>query len=86
MLDKIYHNIYLNKIDLPNNPLKYLNSYIITSPNRTLIIDTGFNRAECQQSFYNNIKSLDIDLTKTYVLITHLHSDHCGLMHELETI
>ena len=84
MPKEIYENIYLNEIDLPNNPLKYLNSYIIIAENKTLIIDTGFNRPECQESFYNGIEKLNIDLTKTDILVTHLHSDHCGLINELE--
>ncbi len=84
MLKEVYKNIYLNEIDLPKNPLKYLNSYIITSENRNLIIDTGFNRKECIDSFYYGISELKIDLTKTDVLVTHLHSDHNGLMGMLE--
>ena len=83
MLKEICENIYLNEIDLPKSPLKYLNSYIIKSPDRSLIVDTGFNRPECIESFFSGIKKLNIDIKKTDVLITHLHSDHCGLIAEL---
>ena len=80
MLKEIAKNIYLNEIDLPKSPLKYLNSYIIKSPERSLVIDTGFNRPECEEKFFAGLDELGIDLKKTDVLVTHLHSDHCGLM------
>ncbi|KHO39753.1 MBL fold metallo-hydrolase [Clostridium tetani] len=83
MINKIYPNIYRQEITLPNNPLKALNSYIITSKNKNLIIDTGFNRRECKEVFMENIKKLNIDLSKTELFITHLHSDHSGLAAEL---
>jgi glyoxylase-like metal-dependent hydrolase (beta-lactamase superfamily II) len=79
MIKKIYHNIYSNEIPLPNNPLRAINSYIILSEDRNLIIDTGFNRDECREALFNGIKELNIDLNKTDLLVTHLHSDHSGL-------
>lgn len=79
MIEKVYHNIYKNEVPLPNNPLRALNSYIILSEDRNLIIDTGFNRAECREALFNGIKELGIDLNKTDLLVTHLHADHSGL-------
>ncbi|MDR3348203.1 MAG: MBL fold metallo-hydrolase [Acidaminococcales bacterium] len=84
MLSEIYENIYLNEITLPNSPLKYLNSYIIKDGERPLVIDTGFNRPECRECFLAGLEELSIDIGQTDVLITHLHSDHCGLIHELQ--
>ena len=84
MLKEVYPGIYLNEITLPNSPLKFLNSYIVVSDERTLIIDTGFNRPECKADFFAGIQQLGIDMAKTDVLVTHLHSDHCGLVGELQ--
>jgi len=84
MITEIYSNIYKQEIPLPKNPLKAVNSYIITSPERNLIIDTGFNIEECKKAFMEGIEELGIDLTKTDLLVTHLHSDHSGLAAELE--
>jgi len=84
MLSQIYPHIYCNQIPLPNNPLKYLNSYIIVSPDRNLIIDTGFNQPECEAALLGGIIELGLDLTKTDVLLTHRHSDHAGLAGLLE--
>ena len=86
MVKEICKDIYLSEIDLPQSPLKYLNSYIVKTDHRNLIIDTGFNRTECIESFFAGLKELDIDLKKTDVLVTHLHSDHCGLIGELKKL
>ena len=84
MLEKLYPHIYLIRIPLPKNPLKVLNSYIVVSPDRSLIIDTGFNQMECQETLFNGIAELGLDLTKTDVLLTHRHSDHTGQASQLE--
>lgn len=83
MLNEVYPNIYLNEIPLPNNPLRAINSYIIVSKDKNLIIDTGFNRKECKDALVEGIKELDLDLNNTYLLVTHLHADHSGLAGEL---
>ncbi len=79
MTIEVYPNIYRHEIPLPGNPLKAIHSYFILSENRNLIIDTGFNMKECKDAFMEGINKLKIDLNKTDLLITHLHSDHSGL-------
>lgn len=79
MITEVYKNIYKNEITLPKNPLRALNSYIILSEDRNLIIDTGFNSKECREAFMEGIKELNLDLSKTDLLVTHLHADHSGL-------
>ncbi|MBB6214399.1 glyoxylase-like metal-dependent hydrolase (beta-lactamase superfamily II) [Anaerosolibacter carboniphilus] len=76
---QVYPNIYQLEIPLPNNPLKAINSYIIVSEDRNLIIDTGFNIEICRDALMKGVQELGIDLKKTNLLITHLHSDHSGL-------
>jgi glyoxylase-like metal-dependent hydrolase (beta-lactamase superfamily II) len=77
--EEVYPNIYKNEIPLPKNPLRAINSYIILSDNKNLIIDTGFNTPECQAALMEGIKELNIDLNKTELLVTHMHTDHSGL-------
>lgn len=77
MLTKITDNIYKKAVPLPNNPLRELNAYIITGE-KNLLIDTGFNRPECEEALISAFDELGID--KTDLFITHLHSDHCGLI------
>ena len=79
MIEEILPNLYRTEIPLPNNPLKSLNSYIVKSEDRFLVIDTGFNREECLEAMHANMKKLGVDLKKTDFFITHFHSDHIGL-------
>jgi glyoxylase-like metal-dependent hydrolase (beta-lactamase superfamily II) len=83
MIEEIRPNLYRIEIPLPNSPLKYLNSYVIRSDDRHLIVDTGLNRKECLQAMQAGLKELDIELAKTDFFITHLHADHFGLVNTL---
>ena len=82
MTVKIYDNPEIWRIDvpLPENPLKNLNSYVIRSQGHMLVIDTGFNRAECRQALWAGLEQLGVIPEKTELFLTHLHSDHCGLV------
>lgn len=84
MLTKVYGNIYLIEVVLPNNPLKALNCYVIKGEDKSLIIDTGFNQKECTEVLFNGLKELDIDIKDTELFITHFHSDHSGMANIFE--
>lgn len=77
MVTKVAENIYCQQVPLPDNPLRYINVYIITGE-RNLVIDTGFNRPECEAAFAEAFEELGIKDADLF--ITHLHSDHCGLV------
>lgn len=77
MLTKVAENVYKKTVPLPNNPLREINAYLITGE-KNLLIDTGFNRPECEEALQSAFRELGIE--KTDVFITHLHSDHCGLI------
>lgn len=84
---QITENLFTFQIPLPNNPLKWLNCYVIKGGDgRSLLIDTGFRRPECQDVLFAGISELGLDLSRTDVLITHLHADHsgnAGTLHDL---
>ncbi len=46
MPEEVASNLYRIVVPLPDNPLKEINSYVITSGDRNLVIDTGMNRPE----------------------------------------
>lgn len=79
MLQQVYPHIYKNEIQLPGNPLKAVHSYLITSPDRNLLIDTGFNRPGCLENLLQGMEAVGASPEKTDLFITHLHSDHSGL-------
>ena len=75
MTEELLPNLFRIKIPLPENPLKYLNSYVI--------IDTGLNRKECLDAMHTGLRELKLDLEETDFFITHLHADHFGLVSKL---
>lgn len=77
MLTKVAENLYKKTVPLPNNPLRDINAYIITGE-KNLLIDTGFNRPECEEALQSAFDELGIRAVDLF--ITHLHSDHCGLI------
>lgn len=81
MIEKIYRepDIYRIDVPLPNNPLRNLNCYVIRDGAETLIVDTGFNRAECYDALLAGLEELRIDWAHTDLFLTHVHSDHTGL-------
>jgi glyoxylase-like metal-dependent hydrolase (beta-lactamase superfamily II) len=85
MFEEIMPHLYRIIIPLPNSPLKELNSYVIKADDRNLIIDTGFNRTVCFEAMQEGLRALDIDLSKTDFMLTHMHADHTGLISRLVT-
>ena len=70
MIEEISANLFRAEIPLPRNPLKYTNSYIIKSPDRSLIVDTGLNRKECMDAMQETLGETGVDLARTYCVIT----------------
>lgn len=79
MVQQLTSSIFSIPVPLPGNPLKNLNSYVIKTPGRNLLIDTGFRMPECLEALQSGIGELSLDMEKTDIFITHLHSDHSGL-------
>ena len=65
--EKVADNIYTFPIVLPNNPLKWLNCYVVRSDGRNLLIDTGFNRPECREALLDGTSSASPRTTPTFL-------------------
>lgn len=76
-------DIFKIYVPLPGNPLKNLNCYVLRTPDKSLIIDTGFNIPESKEALLMGISDLKIDMRKTEIYATHLHADHTGLIGEI---
>jgi len=85
MIEEILANLYRIEIPLPQSPLKTLNSYVIKSSERNLIIDTGWNQEECMNAMQAGLKELGVDIRERDFFITHSHTDHIGLLSSITT-
>ena len=84
-MEEIRPGLFRIEIPLLNNPLKYLNSYVLVSRDRHLVVDTGLNREECLAAMEAGLKELGLDRSRCDFFITHLHTDHIGLVGKLIT-
>ena len=85
MIDEVRAGLYRIEVPLPGSPLQSINSYVVTSADRTLVIDTGMMRPECERALREGLDELDVRLSATDFFITHLHADHMGLVSALAT-
>ncbi len=85
--EHITGNIWSFPIVLPENPLKWLNCYVIKADKpggRNLLLDTGFHRQECFEALLEGLRQLDVKPEETDVFLTHIHADHAGNAAELQ--
>lgn len=82
MAERIGKNLWRLDIPLVGNPLKNLNSYLLTGP-RSLLIDTGFRQNPCRAAMERQLEEIGVDRDRLDIFLTHLHSDHTGLAPEL---
>jgi glyoxylase-like metal-dependent hydrolase (beta-lactamase superfamily II) len=83
MVEEILPRLHRIVVPLPGNPLKEINSYVLTSGDRNLIIDTGMNRPECRDALETGLDQIGVDLERTDFIATHLHADHQGMIPSL---
>lgn len=80
MIKEVAKDIYTFPVTLPNNPLKALNVYVVKGSDRTVVFDTGFNAKESKNDLLTGLDALDLNVEDVEVVLTHLHSDHVGLV------
>ena len=82
MAERISEGLYRIPVPLPGNPLRELNSYLLTGGERAVLIDTGFRQEACRQALLAGLDELGVNRRDVDVVLTHLHSDHAGLAPE----
>lgn len=82
MVEKVWDcpEVFRIPVPLPQNPLRELNAYVIRTPGANLVIDTGFCREECRAALWSGLEALGLEWSRTALFLTHLHSDHTGLV------
>lgn len=83
-MQEVYKDVFLQEFPLTGNPLKSINIFVVKSKGEAMIVDTGFNNEEIRHCMTQLINELRLDLSKTVLFLTHLHSDHIGLSSFME--
>ena len=83
MAQRLADGLWRLAIPLVGNPLKELNSYLLLGGERHLLIDTGFDQVPCWEAMDAQLTELGVDRARLDIFLTHLHSDHTGLMPRL---
>ena len=60
LVEQVADGIWRIGVELPQNPLRELNSYLIKGKEneRDLLIDTGFRREECREALFAGLRAL----------------------------
>lgn len=81
MIRKLFPNIFQITVPLPHSPLKHLNSYLITSKEENLLIDTGLDSPLAFQTLCTGLSEAGVHPKElTQIMATHFHIDHVGLI------
>lgn len=81
---QIMPNVYLLQVPIPNNLLGFTNSYLIKTDGGSLLIDTGWNTEESFSSLSDQLEGVGVTWKDIkYIIITHAHPDHMGLVGSL---
>ncbi len=77
---QIVPGIYQLKVPIPDNPLGYLNAYLLEGRNGWLLVDTGWNTPTAFACLETGLKELGLTLEDiATIIVTHVHPDHFGL-------
>jgi glyoxylase-like metal-dependent hydrolase (beta-lactamase superfamily II) len=80
----VIENIKQIKIDVPYN-VKFVCLYLFELNGKTILIDSGMNLQNWDQSFYSSLDQLGISVNEIdYCIITHIHTDHIGMIKKLK--
>lgn len=82
VVQEVKKSTYRMEVQIPQPSLKYLNAYVLkSSDNRIGLIDTGWDSEMSFSSFLDNLNTLGITIKDIkYIVITHFHVDHLGLV------
>jgi glyoxylase-like metal-dependent hydrolase (beta-lactamase superfamily II) len=82
-MEEILPGLYRISVPLPGSPLKATNSYVVKGTEKSLIIDTGWNREDCMAALVSGLNECGVDSKQADFFVTHMHADHAGLVSAL---
>ena len=84
---EIIPGIHQLKLPLKDNPLGYINAYLLQSTEGWVLIDTGWYDEESFEAFSGHLRQMEIDFKEIDLIVcTHIHPDHFGLAGRLRQV
>ena len=84
---EIAPGIYQLKVPIPDNPLEYLNCYLIQGKDGWLMVDTGWYTPDAFDSLKSGLSDCGLSLADiATMVVTHVHPDHFGLAGKIKQI
>ncbi|TAK31643.1 MAG: MBL fold metallo-hydrolase [Chloroflexota bacterium] len=84
---EVVPGIHQLKVPIPDNPLGFLNSYLIRGDGHYVLVDTGWNAKDSFASLEQQLNEIGVRFTDiSQVVITHIHPDHFGLAGKIKEV
>ncbi len=76
--------VYRLRVPIPNNPLGFINAYLFKTTDGCLLVDAGWNTPEAFDALAAQLAEAGVGFGDLrYIVITHAHPDHYGLVGRL---
>ena len=88
MVREVQKNIYALELVFPNRRVKSIDEiklFLIRGEERNLLIDAGLNEPEYEALLRADLQELGVTMENTDIFVTHMHTDHSGLLNSLVT-
>src|SRR3990172_2794965 len=84
---EILPGIYKLKVPIPDNPLGFLNSYLIRGDKGCLLVDAGWDTDEAFHALEDQLQALGLGFQDIVtIVLTHVHPDHYGLAGRIKRV
>ena len=84
---EIAYGVHMVKVPIPDNPLGFLNCYLVAGKDGWLMIDTGWHTHEALDALQGGLRELGLEFTDiATIVVTHVHPDHFGLAGRLKQL
>ena len=79
-VEKLAADLWSIPVPIPNNPLRYVNSYAFASGGGLVLLDTGWPADTAWEALVAGLESIGAGTADVRgVLVSHMHLDHAGL-------
>lgn len=82
---EIIRGIHQIRLPLKDNPLEYINTYLVEGSRGWLLIDTGWNDDDSFEALAEGLAGIGLEFGDIeQIITTHIHPDHFGLAGRLK--